>query len=191
MKTLNPNVSENWVVYSYYNEKARRTELCSLEMYEGKTQKNATVFSSVDNTVSPLIERQSYILPVSDITALKETNTEKGFVVTLIYRILRVQPMFLVINTAHLVFNLPPNNPRNHEQTAAGRHQPGSRPRAAAALRRPPSSRPQHPAVSEGAGTDAVHSGTAAAHRVHAQLQQVASRHQGCLLYTSPSPRDS
>merc|ERR1712002_84849 len=40
--------SENWAVYTYYNEKARRTELVSLEMYEGKTQSNATTFSSID-----------------------------------------------------------------------------------------------------------------------------------------------
>ena len=44
--------SENWAVYSFYNEKARRAELVSLEMYEGKSQTNATVFSSIENKVS-------------------------------------------------------------------------------------------------------------------------------------------
>ena len=54
--------SENWVVYTYFNEKLRRGELGSLELFEGKTQTNATVFSSLHNNVSPLVERQSYVL---------------------------------------------------------------------------------------------------------------------------------
>ena len=35
---------------SYFNEKARRTELVSLEMYEGKVQSNATPFSCIEST---------------------------------------------------------------------------------------------------------------------------------------------
>jgi len=70
--------SENWAVYSYYNEKARRTELVSLEMYEGKTQSNATTFSSIDSSIVPLVERQAYILPMTDIVAMEETMTTKG-----------------------------------------------------------------------------------------------------------------
>merc|ERR1712025_364339 len=70
--------SENWAVYSYFNEKARRTELVSLEMYEGKEQGNATVFSSIENTVVPLVERQAYILPISDVLAIEETLTSMG-----------------------------------------------------------------------------------------------------------------
>ena len=70
--------SENWVVYTYYNEKSRRAELGSLELFEGKTQSNATVFSSLHNTVAPLVERQSYILGPAFVTALKDTITEKG-----------------------------------------------------------------------------------------------------------------
>lgn len=34
--------SENWIVYSYFNEKSRRTEIASLELYEGKIQSNTT-----------------------------------------------------------------------------------------------------------------------------------------------------
>lgn len=34
--------SENWVLYSYFNEKSRRTEIASLELYEGKMQSNTT-----------------------------------------------------------------------------------------------------------------------------------------------------
>jgi len=70
--------SENWAVYSFFNDKARRTELVSLELYEGKSQSNASVFSSVENTVNPLVERQAYILPTSDITSMRETVTEQG-----------------------------------------------------------------------------------------------------------------
>uniref|UniRef100_A0A8D8KS46 ER membrane protein complex subunit 1 n=1 Tax=Culex pipiens TaxID=7175 RepID=A0A8D8KS46_CULPI len=69
--------SENWLVYTYYNDKVRRTELASLELYEGKTQANSTVWSSLDAPPLPLVERQSYILPVA-VSALKETITEKG-----------------------------------------------------------------------------------------------------------------
>jgi hypothetical protein len=28
--------SENWAVYTYYNEKARRAEMTSIELFEGK-----------------------------------------------------------------------------------------------------------------------------------------------------------
>jgi len=34
--------SENWLVYSYFNEKSRRTEIATLELYEGKIQSNTT-----------------------------------------------------------------------------------------------------------------------------------------------------
>ena len=55
--------SENWAVYTYYNEKSRRNELTSLELFEGNTQSNASVFSSVSTEVtSPLVERQAFIL---------------------------------------------------------------------------------------------------------------------------------
>jgi len=70
--------SENWAVYTFFNEKARRTELVSLELYEGKLQSNSTMFSSIDNMVVPLVERQAYIVPVSEVTALTETITGKG-----------------------------------------------------------------------------------------------------------------
>lgn len=34
--------SENWVIYSYFSEKTRRTEITSFDLYEGKTQSNTT-----------------------------------------------------------------------------------------------------------------------------------------------------
>lgn len=70
--------SENWAVYTYYNEKSRRAELTSLELFEGNEQSNATVFSSVSDVISPLVERQSFILGPSHISALQDTRTEKG-----------------------------------------------------------------------------------------------------------------
>ncbi|EAT44875.1 AAEL003785-PA [Aedes aegypti] len=69
--------SENWLVYSYYNDKVRRTEVTSVELYEGKTQTNSTVWSSLDAPPMPLVERQSYVLPVA-VASMQETITEKG-----------------------------------------------------------------------------------------------------------------
>lgn len=34
--------SENWVALMYFNDKARRSEIVTYELYEGKTQKNST-----------------------------------------------------------------------------------------------------------------------------------------------------
>ncbi|KZC03992.1 ER membrane protein complex subunit 1 [Dufourea novaeangliae] len=69
--------SENWIVYSYFNEKSRRTEIASLELYEGKVQSNTTVFSSLATTKLPLVERQAFIFPAA-IESMRETITEKG-----------------------------------------------------------------------------------------------------------------
>ncbi|XP_058792034.1 ER membrane protein complex subunit 1 isoform X2 [Phymastichus coffea] len=69
--------SENWVVYSYFNDKSRRTEIATLELYEGKTQSNTTTFSSLTNTKLPIVERQAFIFP-SSIDSMQETITEKG-----------------------------------------------------------------------------------------------------------------
>ncbi|XP_054268217.1 ER membrane protein complex subunit 1 isoform X2 [Macrosteles quadrilineatus] len=69
--------SENWVIYSYFSDKSRRTEVNAFDLYEGKIQSNTTAFSSVLNPIQPMVERQSYILPAS-IESMKETITEKG-----------------------------------------------------------------------------------------------------------------
>jgi len=69
--------SENWLVYSVYNERARRTELTSIELYEGKVQTNASAFSSLDAPPQPMVEKQSFIFP-TQIEAMRETITEKG-----------------------------------------------------------------------------------------------------------------
>ncbi|KAL1121968.1 hypothetical protein AAG570_003376 [Ranatra chinensis] len=69
--------SENWVAYSYFNDKSRRTEMVALDLYEGKSQTNTTAFSSITQRIDPFIERQAYIFPYH-ILAMKETITEKG-----------------------------------------------------------------------------------------------------------------
>ncbi|KAK0061557.1 ER membrane protein complex subunit 1 [Biomphalaria pfeifferi] len=69
--------SENWIVYSYFNEKHRRSEIGVLELYEGKEQSNSTAFSSFYPPPPPLVLRQSYIFPVP-IYAMEATVTEKG-----------------------------------------------------------------------------------------------------------------
>ncbi|XP_068157293.1 ER membrane protein complex subunit 1 isoform X1 [Drosophila tropicalis] len=69
--------SENWLAYSYFNEKVRRTEITTIELYEGKTQANSSVFSSLQAPPMPLVERQSYIIPTI-VEALRETITERG-----------------------------------------------------------------------------------------------------------------
>lgn len=43
--------SENWIVYSYFNEKSRRTEIATLELYEGSTQSNTTGIYRLGNLV--------------------------------------------------------------------------------------------------------------------------------------------
>ncbi|XP_069121270.1 ER membrane protein complex subunit 1-like [Argopecten irradians] len=68
---------ENWVVYDYFNQKARRHEIAVIELFEGKEQGNSTAFSSFTAPMEPLVLRQSYIMPVH-ITAMDVTVTEKG-----------------------------------------------------------------------------------------------------------------
>ncbi|OXB64397.1 hypothetical protein ASZ78_009980 [Callipepla squamata] len=69
--------SENWVVYQYWNTKARRNEFTVLELYEGTEQYNATAFSSLDRPLLPQVLQQSYIFP-SSISAMEATITERG-----------------------------------------------------------------------------------------------------------------
>lgn len=71
--------SENWLVYSYYNTKSRRTEISSLEMFEGTKQENSTAFSSKTRaSIKPkLIEHKSFIFP-SGIDAMVDTVTLRG-----------------------------------------------------------------------------------------------------------------
>ncbi|KAI5748977.1 hypothetical protein M8J76_003773 [Diaphorina citri] len=71
--------SENWLVYVYFNDKTRRNEVSTVEMYEGKVQSNSSAFSSLSKSpFKPVLDKQSYILPVSQVDAIKETITERG-----------------------------------------------------------------------------------------------------------------
>ncbi|MBN3310534.1 EMC1 protein, partial [Amia calva] len=69
--------SENWVVYEYWNTKARRNEFSVLELFEGTEQYNSTAFSSLDRPHPPHVLQQSYIFP-SPISTMEATLTEKG-----------------------------------------------------------------------------------------------------------------
>ncbi|XP_071519116.1 ER membrane protein complex subunit 1 [Panulirus ornatus] len=70
--------SENWVVYTCFNDKYRRFEVTSLELFEGLSQGNATAFSSFGGRATPpILERQAYILPIG-VQATAHTTTEKG-----------------------------------------------------------------------------------------------------------------
>lgn len=69
--------SENWVVYSYFNERFRRIEMSAVELYEGATQSNSTAFSSHAVSQLPHAESQSYILPAHPMT-MAATLTERG-----------------------------------------------------------------------------------------------------------------
>uniref|UniRef100_H2ZLW0 ER membrane protein complex subunit 1 n=1 Tax=Ciona savignyi TaxID=51511 RepID=H2ZLW0_CIOSA len=68
--------SENWLLYSYWNAKARRTEITSMEFYEGKTQHNSTAFSSFE-AHPPLLCQQSYIFPTG-ISCIGVSQTDKA-----------------------------------------------------------------------------------------------------------------
>ncbi|XP_025197839.1 ER membrane protein complex subunit 1 isoform X2 [Melanaphis sacchari] len=70
--------SENWLLCSYYNDKTRRTEITSYELYDGNQLSNSTNFSSVGGSlIPPIVEKQAYILP-GFLQAMKPTITEKG-----------------------------------------------------------------------------------------------------------------
>uniref|UniRef100_A0A914EHP0 ER membrane protein complex subunit 1 n=1 Tax=Acrobeloides nanus TaxID=290746 RepID=A0A914EHP0_9BILA len=69
---------ENWLAYSYWNEKARRTEIGVIELYEGLTQTNAVHFNSMTTEKTPLtIYAQSFIFS-QGINAMTATETEQG-----------------------------------------------------------------------------------------------------------------
>nr|XP_039250334.1 ER membrane protein complex subunit 1-like [Styela clava] len=70
--------SENWLIYSYWNTKGRRTEIASIELYEGKQLRNDSFFSSFDHQYSnPLVISQAYIVGAT-IKAMGVSKTERG-----------------------------------------------------------------------------------------------------------------
>lgn len=69
---------ENWIVVTYWNEKARRTEIGIIELFEGEKQTNSTAFDSFSAIKEPVkIISQSYIFP-QGISAMAVSDTEQG-----------------------------------------------------------------------------------------------------------------
>lgn len=68
--------SENSIIYSYLNEKSRRTEISALDLYEGSTQSNGTAFSSLDLR-TPIVEHSTFIFPTG-LRTMVDTVSEKG-----------------------------------------------------------------------------------------------------------------
>ncbi|EEZ99650.1 ER membrane protein complex subunit 1 [Tribolium castaneum] len=69
--------SENWLVYTFFNERFRRTEIVATELYEGSIQSNSTVFSSFAISQLPEVKTESYILPANPVS-MSVTLTERG-----------------------------------------------------------------------------------------------------------------
>ncbi|KAI1306009.1 ER membrane protein complex subunit 1 [Halotydeus destructor] len=71
--------TENSIIYSYYNDKSRRTEISSMELYEGYTQANSSAFSSIERPFirPPVVEHATFIFPTG-MVAMTDTQTEKG-----------------------------------------------------------------------------------------------------------------
>jgi len=65
--------SENFIIYSFYNERQRRTEISSLELFEGKEMPSPPPV----RTPPQIVEHISFIFPTG-IRTMKETRTEKG-----------------------------------------------------------------------------------------------------------------
>lgn len=65
--------SENFIIYSFYNEKQRRIEISSLELFEGKEMPPPPPV----RTPPKIIEHLSFIFPTG-IRAMRETQTIRG-----------------------------------------------------------------------------------------------------------------
>jgi hypothetical protein len=70
-------LSENWLLYCLYNSKAWRNELVVMEMYENTTQRPTEAWSSLKMHPSPIVLKQSYILP-RPIVTMTTTQTLRG-----------------------------------------------------------------------------------------------------------------
>jgi len=91
-KNLNSNnnipltISENWIVYSYFNHKSKRTELSVLTLYEGMIDKHGiTAFKTPDQELEfdsftfpkPIVLQKTYAVP-KQITSIGVTTTSRG-----------------------------------------------------------------------------------------------------------------
>lgn len=65
-------------MYKFYiTESYIMFNIATIELYEGNTQANSTVWTSFDAPPLPAIEQQAYIIPAT-IVSMRETITEKG-----------------------------------------------------------------------------------------------------------------
>ncbi|XP_049871147.1 ER membrane protein complex subunit 1 [Pectinophora gossypiella] len=71
--------SEHFMAYVYYNDKQRRAEIATLELYEGKQRWTAAgaAFSSLAGARAAAADRQAYILPAAPAAAAA-TRTERS-----------------------------------------------------------------------------------------------------------------
>ncbi|VDM91350.1 unnamed protein product [Onchocerca ochengi] len=70
---------ENWLAYSYWNEKGRRVEIAVIELFEGLEQTDALYYNSLVHTLEAKVTvfTQAYIFP-QGVAALGVTETELG-----------------------------------------------------------------------------------------------------------------
>uniref|UniRef100_A0A0R3RJ93 ER membrane protein complex subunit 1 n=1 Tax=Elaeophora elaphi TaxID=1147741 RepID=A0A0R3RJ93_9BILA len=70
---------ENWLAYSYWNEKGRRMEVAVVELYEGLEQTDALHYNSLVHTLAARVTAlsQAYIFP-QGVATLGVTETELG-----------------------------------------------------------------------------------------------------------------
>ncbi|CAL2035031.1 unnamed protein product [Caenorhabditis brenneri] len=72
--------SENWIAYSYWSDKGRRTELGIIELYEGTEEQHTQkeLFDSkVGQKLPPVVTQQSYIY-AQGVDAMSVSETEQG-----------------------------------------------------------------------------------------------------------------
>ncbi|XP_075975796.1 ER membrane protein complex subunit 1-like isoform X2 [Anticarsia gemmatalis] len=71
--------TEHYVAYLYYNDKHRRTEIATMELYEGKQRwlGAGAAFSSLEAWRAPSVWRHAYVLPASP-SAAATTTTERS-----------------------------------------------------------------------------------------------------------------
>merc|ERR1712032_358405 len=81
-------INENWIIYSFFNDDTRRTELGVLSLHEGMIDKNGiTAFSSPEQSLSfssmnaresnPVVLAKTYGLS-KPVTAIGVTKTRGG-----------------------------------------------------------------------------------------------------------------
>jgi hypothetical protein len=74
---VNLELSENWIVYHYYNTKLRRHELVVTELYDQPSNHSHSDWSSLSPPSLPLVTSQAYVFPYS-IAAMATTQTKRG-----------------------------------------------------------------------------------------------------------------